>query len=162
MPTPSNILLLASAFYHGAVYALNACPAGETIYTGTAGIRYRLCPDTDLVGQTLSITANVASITACAQRCDQNVNCFKAVYDTQTRDCHYKGYAGLDWQPNARFDVIQVEQINIARCPYGETTYTNNGVGLATTPDLTYTYISCRRRSRSAVIQTCEATMLSN
>ncbi|KAL6703430.1 hypothetical protein ACN47E_009689 [Coniothyrium glycines] len=54
------------------------------------------------------------------------MDCFKAVYDTQTRDCHIKARAGLNWVDNTRFDVIQAEQINIAKCPYNETTYTNN------------------------------------
>ena len=108
--------------------AINACPAADTVYTGTGGIRYRICPDTDLTGGSNSVTANVASVTACASLCDQSLNCFKAVYDTQTRDCHFKALAGLNWVPNARFDVIQAEQVNIARCPYAETTYSDAGV----------------------------------
>jgi galactose oxidase len=56
------------------------------------------------------------------------LNCFKAVFDTQSKGCHIKANAGLKWQPNGRFDVIQAEQINIAKCPYTETAYTNNGV----------------------------------
>lgn len=75
------------------------------------------------------MTPNVASVTACAQLCDQNMSCFKAVYDTQTQNCHFKEFVGLNWVADARFDVIQAEQINIARCPYAETTYTVNGVG---------------------------------
>ena len=108
--------------------AINACPVTDTVFTGTQGIRYRVCPDTDLNGDSQVITPNVASTTACAQLCDNALNCFKAVYDTQTRDCHIKANVGLNWQPNGRFDVIQAEQINIAKCPYAETTYTNNGV----------------------------------
>ncbi|KAJ4352761.1 hypothetical protein N0V95_003979 [Ascochyta clinopodiicola] len=73
------------------------------------------------------ITQNVASTTACAQLCDKALNCFKAVYDTQTKSCHIKGNTNLNWQPSGRFDVIQAEQINIAQCPYAETTYNNNG-----------------------------------
>ncbi|KAJ4371918.1 hypothetical protein N0V86_008472 [Didymella sp. IMI 355093] len=65
--------------------------------------------------------------TATTFLCDKALNCFKAVYDTQTRDCHIKGTGDLDWQPNGRFDVIQAEQINIARCPYPETSYTYDG-----------------------------------
>ncbi|OAL47793.1 galactose oxidase-like protein precursor [Pyrenochaeta sp. DS3sAY3a] len=124
-----NLLqLLSASILFSTVHSLNSCPAADTVYTGSGGIRYRICPDTDLVGESTSITPNVASNTACAQLCDQNMSCFKAVYDTQTRDCHIKGYAGLNWVDNARFDVIQAEQVNIARCPYTETTYTNNGV----------------------------------
>lgn len=108
--------------------AINACPVTDTVFTGTQGIRYRVCPDTDLVGPSQAVTPNVASTTACAQLCDRALNCFKAVYDTQTRACHIKATAGLEWLPNGRFDVIQAEQINIAKCPYSETTYTNNAV----------------------------------
>ncbi|KAH7066795.1 galactose oxidase-like protein precursor [Paraphoma chrysanthemicola] len=116
-------LLAAVTLFHSA-HALNGCPTADTVFTGTQGIRYRVCLDTDLVGDTQSITANVASTTACAQACDQNINCFKAVYDTQTRDCHIKANGNLNWVDNARFDVIQAEQVNVARCPYTETTYT--------------------------------------
>lgn len=87
--------------------AINACPVTDTGFTGTEGIRYRLCPDTDLIGDSQAVTPNVASTTAYAQLCDRALNCFKAVYDTQTRDCHIKANAGLNWQPNGRFDVIQ-------------------------------------------------------
>ncbi|KAH7081052.1 galactose oxidase-like protein precursor [Paraphoma chrysanthemicola] len=116
--------LLATITLLHSAHALNGCPTADTVFTGTQGIRYRVCLDTDLVGDTQSITANVASTTACAQACDQNINCFKAVYDTQTRDCHIKANGNLNWVDNARFDVIQAEQVNIARCPYTETAYT--------------------------------------
>lgn len=111
--------------------AINACPVTDTVFTGTQGIRYRICPGTDLIGDSQVITPNVASTTACAQLCDEALNCFKAVFDTQTKECHIKAHAGLNWQPNGRFDVIQAEQINIAKCPYTETAYTNNGVSIS-------------------------------
>lgn len=122
--------LLVAVTLFKAADAINACPVADTVFTGTGGIRYRICPDTDLVGESTSVTANVASVTACAQLCDQQMNCFKAVYDTQTRDCHFKGLGNMNWVANGRFDVVQAEQINIARCPYAETTYTNSGVSL--------------------------------
>lgn len=129
----SDALFVVSAFFlFKTSTAINACPVTDSVYTGAQGIRYRVCPDTDLVGGSQSVTPNVASNTACAELCDRALNCFKAVYDTQTRDCHIKANAGLEWLPNGRFDVIQAEQINIAKCPYAETTYTNNGV--CTTP----------------------------
>lgn len=120
--------VLAAAALFESTHAINACPVTDTVFTGAGGIRYRVCPDTDLIGDTTTLTANVASTTACAQLCDQAMNCFRAVYDTQTRDCHIKGAGNIDWQPNARFDVIQAEQVNIARCPYAETAYANGGV----------------------------------
>lgn len=122
------VKLLSALLLIKTAAAINACPVTDTVYTGTGGIRYRLCPDTDLTGGSTSVTANVASLTACAQLCDQSMNCFKAVYDTQTKDCHFKALTGLAWVANTRYDVIQAEQINIARCPYTETTYTNAGV----------------------------------
>jgi galactose oxidase len=120
--------LLATATLFKAAHSLNACPGADTVYTGAKGIRYLVCPDTDLVGQSTSVIPNVASVTACAKRCDESMNCFKAVYDTTKRVCHFKGLKNLEWVDNARFDVIQAEQVNIARCPYGETKYTNGGV----------------------------------
>jgi galactose oxidase len=120
--------LLATVTLFQTAHSLNACPGADTVFTGTKGIRYRVCPDTDLVGQSTSVIPNVASVTACAKRCDESMNCFKAVYDTTNRICHFKGLRKLEWVDNARFDVIQAEQVNIARCPYAETTYTNGGV----------------------------------
>jgi galactose oxidase len=130
----SNAILVVSAFllFKGSA-AINACPVTDTVFTGTQGIRYRVCPGTDLIGDSQNITPNVASTTACAQLCDKALNCFKAVYDTQTKSCHIKATAGLNWQPNQRFEVIQAEQINIAKCPYAETTYANNGVSISQT-----------------------------
>jgi len=128
MAHPKILGFLAAFTLFGATQAINACPVADTVFTGTGGIRYRICPDTDLIGESTSVTANVASVTACAQLCDQAMDCFRAVYDTQTRDCHFKGLGNLNWAANVRFDVIQAEQLNIARCPYAETTYTNGGV----------------------------------
>lgn len=128
MPQIIVLSFIAAVTFSGAAYAINACPVADTIFTGTGGIKYRICPDTDLIGESTLVTANVASVTACAQLCDQNMNCFKAVYDTQTRDCHFKGLGKMNWAANARFDVVQAEQVNIARCPYTETTYTNAAV----------------------------------
>jgi galactose oxidase len=122
------IQLLSAVILFKTTHGINACPTADTVFTGTGGIRYRICPDTDLVGPTLSLTPTVASVTACAQLCDRSMSCFKAVYDTKTKDCHFKALAGLKWAANVRYDVVQAEQINIARCPYAETTYTNNGV----------------------------------
>lgn len=129
MLRPNTITFISIFLLFRISAAINACPVTDTTFTGTQGIRYRVCPDTDLIGASQSITPNVASTTACAQLCDGALNCFKAVYDTQTRDCHIKANAGLNWQPNGRFDVIQAEQVNIAKCPYPETTYINNEVG---------------------------------
>jgi galactose oxidase len=111
-----------------AATAITAGPGTETIYSGSGGINYRVCTDTDFQGGSTSVTQNVASVTACAQLCDQNAACFKAVYDTQALACHFKANTGLTWATNTRYDVIYAEQINIARCPFTESTYTNNGV----------------------------------
>jgi galactose oxidase len=124
----NTIGLFAAVTLFEAAYALNACPVADTQITGTGGIRYRVCPDSDLVGRSDSIIPSVASTAACAQLCDKNMNCFKAVYDTRTRDCHIKGTGVLTWVADERFDVIQAESINIARCPYTETTFKNAGV----------------------------------
>jgi galactose oxidase len=120
--------LVAAVTLFRTAHAINACPVADTVFTGAGGIRYRVCADTDLVGSSTSVTQNVASTTACAKLCDQSTNCFKAVYDTQARSCHFKGLTKLQWVDNARFDVIQAEQVNIARCPTAETKITSSGV----------------------------------
>ncbi|KAH7407041.1 galactose oxidase-like protein precursor [Phaeosphaeria sp. MPI-PUGE-AT-0046c] len=114
--------LLAAVTLLQTAHSLNICPGTDSVFTGAQGIRYRICPDTDLVGRSTSVYQDVASTTACAKRCDESMNCFKAVYDTQTRACHFKGITNLKWVDNGRFDVIQAEQIDIASCPYDETT----------------------------------------
>lgn len=127
----SNTLVIVSCFLlFQTSAAINACPNTDTVFTGTQGVRYRICPGSDLVGRTEKLIPKIASTAACGQLCDKSLDCFKAVYDTQTKDCHFKATAGLKWQASGRFDVIQAEQINIARCPYDETTYKNSGVSL--------------------------------
>lgn len=122
--------LFFAAFLFHTANAINACPGVDSLFTGSEGIRYRVCPGSDLVGPSTKVTQNVASVDACAQLCDKNMDCFKAVYDHQWNSCHFKGLTGLNWVANKRFETIQAEQINIARCPYDETTKRGNGVGI--------------------------------
>ncbi|KAF1943976.1 galactose oxidase precursor [Clathrospora elynae] len=132
----SNVLVLLSAatLFH-TTHGLNACPGADTVFTGTGGIRYRVCIGTDLIGPSTSVTPGVRSVTACAQLCDRSMNCFKAVFDSRTRNCHFKGLMDLEWVPSTGFDVIQAEQINIARCPHEETPYHRNRKGYSICPD---------------------------
>jgi galactose oxidase len=125
---PNVLALLSAALLFQATNALNACPGTDNVYTGSGGIRYRVCKGTDLTGPSTLVTPKVASVTACAQLCDKSMDCFKAVYDTRTKNCHFKGLTGLVWATNARFEAIQAEQVNIARCPQGEWTYHRNRV----------------------------------
>jgi galactose oxidase len=125
---PNIFGLLTAVTLFQTAHSLNACSGADTVFTGTGGIRYRICPNTDLTGLSTSVTPNIASVTACAKLCDQSMNCFKAVWDTKTRDCHFKGLTKLKWVDNTRFNVIQAEQVNIARCPSAETTYKAGGV----------------------------------
>jgi galactose oxidase len=120
--------LVAAVTLFETVNAINGCPTADTVFTGAGGIRYRICADTDFVGKSTSVTPNVASTIACAKLCDQSINCFKAVYDTTARACHFKALTKINWVGNARYDVIQAEQVNIARCPSAETKYTRSGV----------------------------------
>jgi galactose oxidase len=129
----NTIEVLSFFFLFNTAAAINACPVADTVFTGADGIRYRVCPDSDYTGKTQKLTNNVASTNACAQLCSKSVDCFKAVYDKQIKACHFKGVEKLKWVANKRYDVIQVEQINIARCPYPETKATANGVSTRTT-----------------------------
>lgn len=130
MQVQNLLAVLSAAILFQSTNALNACPGTDTVFTGKKGVRYRICPATDLTGPTSKVTRNIASATACAQLCDQDAECFKAVYDTQTKNCHFKEITGLDWVDSARFQTIQAEQINIARCPANEGTYHRNRVSL--------------------------------
>jgi galactose oxidase len=122
--------LFFAAFLFHTTNAINACPGADTLFTGSEGIRYRVCPGTDLTGRSAKVTQNVASVNACAQLCDKNMDCFKAVYDHQWKSCHFKELTGLNWVANDRFETIQAEQINIARCPSDESTLTSSGVSI--------------------------------
>lgn len=124
----SLLELLAAFILLKSTAAINGCPSTDSVVTGAAGIRYRICPETDLEGWSISVTPYVASVEACARLCDRSLDCFKAVYDTQGKSCHFKATTTLNWVPNPRFQVIQAEQINIARCPYEETSQISNGV----------------------------------
>ena len=130
MQVQTLLAVLSASVLFQFTNALNACPDADTVFTGTEGIRYRVCPGTDLVGPTASVKPRVASVTACAKLCDKSMDCFKAVYDTKTKACHFKEIAGLEWVASDRFQVIQAEQINIARCPANEWTYHRNRVSL--------------------------------
>jgi galactose oxidase len=124
----NTISILSFVFLFNTTSALNACPVTDTVFTGADGVRYRVCPDSDYTGKTQKLINNIASTNACAQLCSKSLDCFKAVYDKQSKICHFKGVEKLKWVANKRFDVIQAEQINIARCPYPETKATANGV----------------------------------
>ncbi|RMZ68166.1 kelch domain-containing [Pyrenophora seminiperda CCB06] len=121
-----QLAVLSASLLFQFTYGFNACPGTDTVFTGSEGIRYRICPGTDLTGKTASVKPKIASVQACAQLCDASIDCFKAVYDTRTKDCHFKETTGLAWVANTRFQVIQAEQVNIARCPANEWTYHRN------------------------------------
>lgn len=120
--------LLASAGLLGITSALDACPNNERFYTGASGMRYKLCPNSDFLGETIQIRGNVDSLEDCAAMCDQNRNCFRGVYDRIYRYCHVKAQGNMRWEPSQQFDVIQQDLRDIARCPGTETSYSSNGV----------------------------------
>lgn len=113
------------------VAAITQCPTTPTTYTGPGGAKYAICTATDYVGPSDQILGNIATVKACAQACDQNGNCLKAVYDNTNKVCHIKnnGANALNWVQNNQFTVVYLnnnlpEQTNVARCPFTETTYT--------------------------------------
>ncbi|EDU43973.1 galactose oxidase [Pyrenophora tritici-repentis] len=126
MQLHKSLAVLSASLLFQFTNALNACPGTDTIFTGSQGIRYRVCPGTDLTGPTVTVKPKIASVEACAKLCDASMDCFKAVYDNRTKDCHFKEVAGLTWVANTRYQVIQAEQVNIARCPQNEWTYHRN------------------------------------
>jgi galactose oxidase len=120
--------LLSAATLLGTTHALDACPNGEKIYTGASGMSYKLCPNSDFLGETVQIRGNVNSIEDCAAMCDENKSCYRGVYDHTYRYCHIKGQGDMRWEPSQQFDVIQQNFKDIARCPGQETPYSGNGV----------------------------------
>jgi galactose oxidase len=121
------VLLITATFFKVA-HALDACPSGEKIYTGATGMSYKLCPNSDFVGETVQIRGNVNSLEDCAAMCDENKNCYRGVYDHTYRYCHVKAQGEMRWEPSQQFDVIQQHFKDIARCPSQETSYFSNGV----------------------------------
>ncbi|EMD93152.1 hypothetical protein COCC4DRAFT_179288 [Bipolaris maydis ATCC 48331] len=123
---PITIVLLTTTAFLGTTLALDACPNGERIYTGASGMSYKLCPNSDFLGETVQIRGNVNSLEECAAMCDENKNCYRGVYDHDYRYCHIKGQGDMRWEPSQQFDVIQQNFRDIARCPGQETSYSSN------------------------------------
>lgn len=154
--------LLAAVILFQTAHSLNACPGTDSVFVGTQGIRYRICPNTDLVGLSVSVYPNIASTTACAKLCDGSLNCFKAVYDTQGRSCHFKDHRRLNWVDNRRFVVIQTEQVDITRCPYDETTQKAGGVSIHSPSNVYCTDTVFRKPTRFARIPIFEEKLHSS
>jgi galactose oxidase len=120
--------LLTAATFLRFSRALDACPDGEKIYTGASGMSYKLCPNSDFLGESVQVRGNVNSIEDCTAMCDENKSCYRAVYDHVYRYCHVKKQGDMRWEPSQQFDVIQQNFKDIARCPGQETSYFSNGV----------------------------------
>lgn len=127
----SFVLLSAIQFVSAAI---TSCPADGILFTGIGGTKYNVCPSTDYQGLSAQILKGVASVAACAQLCDQDPICQKAVYDQEGAQCHIKNNTagGVTWVTSDKYTTITYdnalpEQKNIATCPFTETATTNNG-----------------------------------
>ncbi|KAL1861568.1 hypothetical protein Daus18300_008831 [Diaporthe australafricana] len=155
-------LAVAIWFLSHVVTAITQCPTTPTTYTGTGGAKYAVCAATDYQGPSDQVLANIATVTACAQACDQNGNCLKAVYDNTNKVCHIKNNAAnaLTWVQNNQFSVVYLnndlpEATNIARCPFTETTYTNSGKTYKICPDTDVRGASAQMINNVANTQDC-------
>lgn len=128
-----SALHLASAHLQVVSAPITQCPAEGIPYTGIGGAKYAVCPSADYEGPSNEILKRVASVASCAQICDQDPSCQKAVYDTKAGACHIKNNDanGVVWVRSGRYTTITYnntlpEQTDIATCPYTETTTTTN------------------------------------
>lgn len=150
-----TVALLTAATFIGLIDALVACPNGERIYTGASGMSYKLCPNSDLQGETVQGRGNVNSLEDCAAMCDENKNCYRGVYDHINRYCHVKAQGNMPWEPSQQFDVIQQDLREIARCPGQETSYSSNAVsGSWFSTSCFDTDWVCRRLTKFAALRT--------
>ncbi|KAI6767680.1 hypothetical protein HG530_005689 [Fusarium avenaceum] len=106
--------------------ALTECPSKEAQWTSKTGTDYAICRNTDYRngGSSLKVVKQVRDTNACAQICNQDPRCVKAVYDKRGRICHVKdnnNAARMDWATDKNFDTIRVKNVDegvfISRCP---------------------------------------------
>ncbi|CEI41770.1 Galactose oxidase [Fusarium venenatum] len=117
--------LLLSPF---ASAALTKCPTKEATWTAQSGAGYSICKNTDYRngGASLKVTKDVRNTNACAQICNQDPRCVKAVYDKKGRICHIKDENNADrmnWEKDNNFDAITLTNVDegrfISTCPTG-------------------------------------------
>ncbi|KAL6922953.1 hypothetical protein FSHL1_000225 [Fusarium sambucinum] len=117
--------LLLSPF---ASAALTKCPTKEATWTAQSGAGYSICKNTDYRngGGSLKVTRDVRNTNACAQICNQDPRCVKAVYDKKGRICHIKDENNADsmnWEKDNNFDAITLTNVDegrfISTCPTG-------------------------------------------
>ncbi|KAJ1322829.1 galactose oxidase [Microdochium nivale] len=66
------------------------CPSGEQRLGTPSGSLYATCSQADFRGDTTQTLTNVATLSDCAQACERQAGCSRAVYDAVKVECHLK------------------------------------------------------------------------
>ncbi|QIW96713.1 hypothetical protein AMS68_002231 [Peltaster fructicola] len=129
--TAARSVALAAFLMSAFISALDTCPTAEKSVTGPTGGTYAVCAGIGFQAPTLKSIGNIASSTECASTCDNDGLYIRAVYDTQTQNCHIKdNRADLIWASDKRWDAIRLnntlkEGTVIATCPFTKSNYTS-------------------------------------
>ncbi|OLN95694.1 Galactose oxidase 1 [Colletotrichum chlorophyti] len=129
--TTYQAIVAASLFSQLSSAAITACPNEEAVWTTPIGVKYTVCPGSDYQygGTSLQLVTNVSATVECAQICDRDPRCSKAVYDKKDRLCHVKDSKNnVNWAADDRFDAIRLtndlpEGSFLASCPFDEVSY---------------------------------------
>ncbi|TLS22552.1 uncharacterized protein PpBr36_09953 [Pyricularia pennisetigena] len=111
---------------------ITQCPTAETTIQDSQGRPWAVCANSDFIGDSVQILANVQTDQACQKLCASNGACTMAVFDKMYFYCHIKG-AGQRWvtSDNSQFNSIRVlaavpDRQPIDRCPKAETNTTDS------------------------------------
>lgn len=86
--TAAALLLARPSLAH---QKLASCPSGENRLTTSSGAYYAVCEEADFQGATVQTLDTVATVSDCAQACERQTGCTRAVYDSNKSECYLKG-----------------------------------------------------------------------
>ncbi|KXJ85237.1 hypothetical protein Micbo1qcDRAFT_169570 [Microdochium bolleyi] len=69
---------------------LTRCPAGEQRLGTPSGALYATCPQAEFRGDTTQTLSDVRVLADCAQACERQAGCARAVHDAVKLECHLK------------------------------------------------------------------------
>lgn len=91
-----------------AAAAAPSCSSAELRTYSQNGSIYSVCVNSDYVGASVKVVANIQDYTGCAQQCQVNTGCQFAVFDKSTRNCHIKGAANtLTFGQSTRYTTLR-------------------------------------------------------
>lgn len=166
-----TVLFLGLATLASAAGESLKCPGAASQYTGKGGAKYSVCPASDFRGRSDEIIPGILSATACAELCDKNAACLRAVYDNTGKFCHIKGEEAdtlLTQDASRRYTAIYFdnelpEATVISICPYDDTTYiTRTGTSYRTCVNTDFIGPSVRMIEKVASTEACRALCMEN